>query len=101
MNIKKGDNVKIIKGKDRGKNGSVLKIFPEEKRVIIDGLNLFKKRAKPKKQGQKGEVVLVPRPISLSNVMLVCQSCKNQTRIGFKTEGKNKVRYCKKCLAVN
>lgn len=101
MNLKKGDQVKIISGKDRGKIGSVLKVFPKEDRLIIDGLNLFKKRSRPKKQGEKGEVVNVPRPLFGGKVMLVCKSCKKSTRVGFRLEGNKKVRYCKKCQASN
>ncbi len=100
MNIKKGDNVKILSGKDRGKTGTVLHAYPDEARIIIDGLNVFKKRARPKKQGQKGEVVNVPRPMPASKVMLVCVNCKNPTRVGFRTDGPRKTRYCKKCKAI-
>lgn len=99
MNIKKGDQVKIISGKDRGKSGTVLKTFPTDSKLSVDGLNLFKKRSRPKKQGQKGETVLVPRPLFASKVMLVCQNCKKGARIGFRVEGEKKVRYCKRCEA--
>ena len=99
MKIKKGETIKIMSGKDRGKTGKVLHAMPEEDRVIIDGLNVFKKRSRPKKQGQKGETVLVPRPMPASKVMLVCSNCKNPTRVGFRVDGARKVRYCKKCKA--
>jgi len=99
MRIKKGDNVKIISGKDRGKTGNVSRIFPDENRLAVEGLNLYKKRVRPKRQGQKGEMVLVPRPLSASKVMLVCSNCKKPTRIGFRISGKQKVRCCKKCGA--
>lgn len=99
MKIKKNDQVKIIKGKDRGKVGSVLRVLPKENKVVVEGLNLFKKRVKPKRARQKGEVVLVPRPLPVSNVMVICKDCKNPTRIGWRKEGESKVRYCKKCQA--
>lgn len=99
MNIKKGDQVKIISGKERGKTGSVLKVFPKDNRLSVEGLNLFKKRSRPKRQGQKGETVLVPRPLVASKVMLICGNCKKPTRIGFRLEGDKKVRFCKKCEA--
>ena len=99
MNIKKGDTVKISSGKDRGKTGTVLHAYPREERIIVDGLNIFKKRARPKQQGKKGEIVNVPRPLPASKVMLVCSNCKNPTRAGFRIEGPRKVRYCKKCKA--
>ena len=90
MNIKKGDQIKILSGKDRGKTGSVLKVFPKEDSLVVDGLNLFKKRSRPKKQGEKGEMVNIPRPLFLSKVMLVCKSCKKPTRVGFRLEGEKR-----------
>lgn len=97
MKIKKGDQVKIMSGKDRGKIGNILHAMPVEDRVIVDGLNVFKKRSRPKTQGQKGETVLVPRPMPASRVMLICTNCKLPTRVGFRADGPRKVRYCKKC----
>lgn len=99
MNIKKGDSVKIISGKDRGKTGSVLKVFPASEKISIDGLNLYKKRVRPKQQGQKGETVSAPRPMHVSNVMIVCLNCKKPTRIGYRYESDSKIRFCKKCKA--
>jgi large subunit ribosomal protein L24 len=99
MRLKKGDNVKILSGKDRGKTGAVLHAMPTEDRVVIDGLNLFKKRSRPKKQGEKGQTVLVPRPLTAAKVALICSSCKEATRVGIRIEGAKKVRYCKKCKA--
>jgi len=99
MKLKKGDNVKILSGKDRGKTGVVLKASPVDEKITIDGLNVFKKRSKPRKQGEKGQVVAVSRPIAASKVMLICPTCKTPTRIGGRMEGNRKVRYCKKCKA--
>lgn len=99
MKIKKGDTVKILRGKDRGKTGPVLHAFPTELRVTVEGANLMKKRVRPKRQGQKGETVLVPRSLAISNVMLICPSCKKPTRVGSRMEGETKVRFCKKCDA--
>lgn len=101
MKIKKGDMVKIMAGKDRGKTGKVLHALPASGKLVIEGLNTVKKRSRPKQQGQKGETVLVPRPLSASNVMLVCGNCKNPTRVGFREDGGSRVRYCKKCQAAN
>ena len=100
MKLRKGDNVKIMSGKDRGKTGTILHAIPAEDRIVVDGLNMFKKRSRPKKQGEKGQTVLVPRPMPASKVMLICSSCKQPTRIGGRMEGARKVRYCKKCKAV-
>ncbi len=99
MNIKKGDSVRIISGKDRGKTGSVLKVIPESERISVDGLNLYKKRVRPKQQGQKGETISAPRPMHISNVMIICSSCKQPTRIGHRYESDSKIRYCRKCKA--
>lgn len=99
MNLKKGDNVKILSGKDRGKTGVILKAFPEDGRIQIDGLNVFKKRSKPRKQGEKGQIVAVSRPLAASKVMIICPNCKEPTRVGGRMEGNRKVRYCKKCKA--
>ena len=97
MKIKKGDQVLIIKGKDRGKVGKVVKALPKENRVVIEGLNLVKKHIKPRREGEKGKIIEVPRPISVSNVKLICPSCNKATKIGYKFEGQEKFRYCKKC----
>jgi len=99
MKLKKGDNVKILSGKDRGKTGVILKAFPETDRIQIEGLNMFKKRSKPRKQGEKGQIVAVSRPLAASKVMIVCPNCKAPTRIGGRMEGTRKIRYCKKCKA--
>jgi len=97
MNIKKGDKVVVVKGKDRGKSGKVLRVIPRDDSLVVDEANLRKKTIRPKQQGDKGQVVEVPWPMKSANVMLVCSSCGKQTRAGFRMEGNKKVRYCKKC----
>lgn len=97
MNIHKGDTVKIISGKDRGKTGKILKALPETKAVLVEGVNTYKKHQRPKKQGEKGEVVTVVRPMKASKVMVVCSSCKEAARVGYRLEGDKKIRICKKC----
>ena len=106
MNIKKGDLVKMIKGKDRGKTGKVTKVLISQNRVVVEGLNMVKAIQKPKSQGEKGEIINVSRPVSRSNIMLVCPNCKKPVRIGYRFEvalgknnKKNKIRVCKKCGA--
>lgn len=99
MNIRKGDTVKIMKGKDRGKTGAVIRVFRDEGRVSVENLNVVKKHVRPKKQGEKGQVVGVPRPLSLSNVQIICSSCNRPVRVGFEMRDGKKVRYCKKCKA--
>ncbi|MBI4094255.1 MAG: 50S ribosomal protein L24 [Candidatus Liptonbacteria bacterium] len=99
MKIKKGDTVKILKGKDRGKTGVVLKAFPETAKVMVENVNLVKKRVRPTRARQKGQVVEIARPLFAGNVALVCASCKRAVRVGFRMEGARKVRYCRKCNA--
>ena len=100
MKIKKGDTVKILSGKDKGKTGVVSKTFPSENKVLVEGINLYKKHIKPRRQRQKGEIILVNRPLFVSKVMLVCKNCGKSTRVGFKIEANTKSRYCKKCGAL-
>ncbi|MBX3063552.1 MAG: 50S ribosomal protein L24 [Anaerolineae bacterium] len=100
--IKKGDNVEVIAGKDLGTQGRVLAVLPKEKRVLVEKVNIVTKHQKPRQQGrtQTQGIQKFEAPIDLSNVMLVCQSCNQATRVGFRfdDEGK-KVRFCKKCDA--
>lgn len=95
--IKKGDLVLMIKGKDRGKTGKIIKVFPKEQKVIVEGLNLVKKHQKPKRAGEKGEIIQIPRKVSWANVKLICPNCKKPTRVGFLKEDGEKFRICKKC----
>jgi large subunit ribosomal protein L24 len=97
MKIKKGDQVLIIKGKDRGRVGKVIKALPKENRVVIEGLNLVKKHIKPRREGEKGKIIEIPRSISVANVKLICSHCGKATKVGYKFEGQEKYRYCKKC----
>lgn len=99
MKIKRGDFVRVITGKDRGKSGKIIKLLPKSDKVVLDGLNLYKKHVRPKRQGEKGELVRVPRPMAISNVMLICASCKKAVRSGWRIENENKKRICKKCQA--
>jgi len=95
--IKKGDTVLIIRGKDRGKTGKVMKVIPKEQRIIVEGLNLVKKHLKPRTAGEKGRIVEIPAPLHWSKVKLICPKCKKATKVGFKFQEEKKVRYCKKC----
>ncbi|MFA6476262.1 MAG: 50S ribosomal protein L24 [Candidatus Paceibacterota bacterium] len=98
MKIKKNDNVVIITGKDRGKQGKVLRVLAEDEKVLVEGMNLRKKHQKPRKEGDKGQMIDMPHPIHISNVALYCSSCGKGVRMGAKmADGKKKVRVCKKC----
>ncbi len=101
MKIKKGDKVKIIAGKDKGKGGKVLQVMPEKNKVVVEGLNLLIKHVKPRRAGEKGQRIQFPAPLDISNIMLVCPKCNKQTRVGYKIlENKKKVRLCKKCKEI-
>ena len=100
MKIKKNDIVKVITGKEKGKTGKVLKVIPSHGKVLIEGLNMYKKRVRPRRQTEKGQVISTARPLDISNVMIVCQSCHQTTRIGRRIEAAAKKRYCKKCNAL-
>jgi large subunit ribosomal protein L24 len=88
----------VISGKDRGKQGKIIKVLPNNKKVIVENINLKKKHQRPKTGGKKGEKIEVPRPIPVSTVMLICKNCGKPTRIGRRVlpDGK-KIRICKKC----
>ncbi len=97
MKLKKGDKVKITRGKDQGREGAIERVWPETGRVTVAGLNLFKRHLKPRGEGQKGQIVELPRPLPVSNVALICPKCKQPTRVGFRLSGDKKVRICRKC----
>jgi large subunit ribosomal protein L24 len=97
MKIKKGDTVLIISGKYRGKTGKVLRVFPKGGKVLVEGVNIMKKHQKPRKTGEKGQVIEMPSPINISNVKLLCPKCGKPTRVGYKIIEGKKYRVCKKC----
>lgn len=101
MKVKKGDTVLIILGKDRAKKGKIIQSFPQKERIVVEGINLRKKNVRPKKSGEKGQIVEMPGSISVSNVKIICPKCKKATRVGYKIikseNKKSKARICKKC----
>jgi large subunit ribosomal protein L24 len=96
--LKTQDTVIVIAGKDKGKIGRILKVFPKENRAIVEGVNRIKKHVKPTPRNPQGGIIEVFGKIHISNLMLVCPKCKKPTRVGIKIlEDKRKLRYCKKC----
>ena len=95
--IKKGDKVQVLSGKDRGKQGVVLRALPAENKVVVEGVSVVKKAVKPNAANQQGGIVSQEAPIDASNVNLVCPECGKVTRVGHEKDGKNKLRVCKKC----
>lgn len=98
LRIKKNDVVMVTSGKDRGKTGKVLLVYKSQSRALVEGVNLVKKHIRRTQQDQKGGVVSMERPISLSNIMPFCKNCNRPTRVNFNVAGdKSKVRLCRKC----
>lgn len=97
MKIKKNDTVLIISGKDKGKKAKVLEVFPRQKKIAIEGINLVKKHRRPRSEREKGQVIEIPKPIDVSNVKFVCSKCGKAVRLGHKIVEGKKYRICKKC----
>lgn len=99
MKIRKGDNVQVLSGNDKGKTGEVLEVIPGTNKIIVKGINIRKKHVKPRKQGEEGGIIPVECAIHASKVNVVCPKCGKATRIGYEIEKDQKVRVCKKCNA--
>lgn len=98
MNIKKGDTVMVIAGKDTGRKGKVLRVVPAENRVVVEGINRVKKHQKPNRSLPQGGILKVESPLNASNVMLLCNKCNKPTRVGKTVlDNGSKVRVCKQC----
>lgn len=102
MHIKKNDTVKIITGKDRGKTGKVVRAYPENSQVVVEGANLVVRHARARRAGEKGQKMYFPKPLAVSKVMLLCPKCSEPSRIGVRTlpstdMRQKKERFCKKC----
>lgn len=101
IKIKQGDIVKILSGKYKGKEGKVMQILVDEKRVVVDGVNVAYKHMKSRQRGESGQKIQFFAPVDLSNVQLICAKCKQASRIAIKvSDDKKKVRVCKKCNEV-
>jgi len=100
MKLKTGDNVVVISGKDRGRRGKIIRVFPKTEKVVVEGMNIRKKHVRAKQQGQKGQVAQMPTAFSVSNAMIFCETCKKGVRVGYKVEENKKLRICKKCKVV-
>ena len=96
MKIRKGDKVQVIAGKDRGKTGEVILVNPNTNKVVVKGINIATRHLKAKQSGSKGEIVAKEAPLDVSNVMLVCPEKNVPTRVGYRMEGTEKVRFSKK-----
>jgi large subunit ribosomal protein L24 len=100
MKLRVKDKVIVIRGKDAGKEGTVEKTYPTMNKVVVKGLNIYKKHVKKSDSFPQGGIVEISRPLPAGNVMLVCPKCKEKTRIGYKVTESNKHRMCRKCKEV-
>ncbi|HUQ85609.1 MAG TPA: 50S ribosomal protein L24 [Candidatus Limnocylindrales bacterium] len=97
MKLIKGDIVKVVAGKDSGKTGKIERTDSKKGRVLVEGVNQYKRHIKAKMAGQKSEIITITKSLPVSNVALLCPKCKKQTRIGYKVLKEGKSRICKKC----
>lgn len=97
MKLRKSDLVLVISGDDRLKKGKIVKVLPAENKVLVEGVNIIKKHVKPKRNGEKGQIVQIAKPISISKVKLICPKCNAVSRVGYAVNAENKNRVCKKC----
>ncbi|MFD2627714.1 50S ribosomal protein L24 [Oceanobacillus kapialis] len=96
MHVKKGDKVKVISGKDRGKEGTILEVSPAKERVLVEGINMVKKHAKPSQENPQGGILNQEAPIHASNVMPIDPKSGEPTRVGYEVRDGKKVRIAKK-----
>ena len=97
LNVKKGDTVLVLSGKDKGKQGKVIAAMPKKGKVVVEGVNKVKRHTKPNQKAPQGGIITKEAPLHASNVMLVCPACKKATRVGHKEVNGKNVRVCKKC----
>lgn len=96
MKVRKGDTVIVTTGKDRGKSGTVIRALPKTNQVLIDGINIAKRHQRPRRQGQKGQIIERAFPVHVSNVAFKDAKTGKATRVGYKVEDGKKVRIAKK-----
>ena len=99
LNVKKGDNVLVIAGKDKGKTGKVLVAMPADNSVVVAGVNMIAKHKKPRSANDKGGIIKKEGKIDASNVQIICPNCGKATRVASAMDGDKKIRQCKKCKA--
>jgi large subunit ribosomal protein L24 len=100
MKIKKGDQIIVTVGKDKGKKGKVEKVFPKDFTVVVPGVNIVKKHEKKRDEQHPGGIIEVVKPITLGKIAVICPKCGKQTRLGYRIVKGNKERICRKCEQV-
>jgi large subunit ribosomal protein L24 len=99
VSIRKDDEIQVVSGKDRGRRGRVVRVLPREGRIMVEGVARAKKHSRPSKKRQQGGIIDVELFVDSSNVQVVCRSCGQPTRVGYRIDGDEKVRICRKCEA--
>jgi len=97
MKIRIGDEILVTAGKDKGKKGKIDKVLPTISKVVVAGINMYKRNSKGNGKVKQAGIIDIVRPISVANISLVCPKCKLPTRVGFVLKGDKKTRVCKKC----
>ena len=100
MVIRRGDMVKVLLGRDRGKSGKVLSVLPRQGRVLVEGINIVHRHVRPRKSGERGQRVSLPAPLPQSSVQLVCPSCQRASRVSIEIKDGVRQRVCRKCQAI-
>jgi large subunit ribosomal protein L24 len=100
MKIKKGDTVKILYGKDRGRQGNVVAVDIKNSKVVVDGINIYKKHVKGDGKSKKSEIVTIVKPLDVSKIMLMCPNCNKAVRVNIERKKDKVQRVCKKCKKV-
>ncbi len=100
LNIRRNDQVQVMTGRDKGKQGRVLRVYPAKGKLLVEHVMMVKKHVRPNPQKQiKGGIAEQESPISVSNVMLICTACNKPSRLGFEDKGGRRLRVCKRCGA--
>lgn len=97
MKLRKGDKVRVMAGKDKGREGTIDRVYAKQEKVVLQGINMYKRHVKKSQEMPQGGIIDIPRPIVVSNLMFICPKCKKPTRVGYKIEKNKKIRICKKC----
>jgi large subunit ribosomal protein L24 len=101
MKLKKNDKVKITAGKDKGREGIVEKVFPKKGKILVTGINMYKKHAKKRTERGSSGIIDIAKPLSVANMALICPKCGKVTRVGYQIDKSGtKVRICKKCKEI-
>ena len=99
MKLRIGDQVVVIAGKDKGKKGKITKVFPQKGKVIVEGINKYKRHMKKQSDKNPGGIVEIERAIWVDNIQIICPTCKKPSRVGYQINNQDKQRVCKKCQA--